>query len=266
MLEDTDQMILLTPAMFLMGSAGDECGRLDVEGPQHRVTIRAAFEVGKFPVTKDQFALFVAESGYQTGNLCRVWDGGDWEERDGSFRNPGFAQDGNHPAVCVSWDDAQAYANWLAQRTKRGYRLLTEAEWEYAARAGTTSPYWWGGSITPDHANYNASTIYGARGQLGSWRQRTVSVATFVANPWGLFQMHGNIWEWVQDCWERDYNGAPVDGRARQETAKCHLRVLRGGSWANGPRGLRAARRHAARPDLRRSDIGFRLARTPSVA
>src|SRR5262245_21947848 len=256
------EMVPLPPGTFTMGSRDGECGRLAVEGPQHTVTIAKPFAVSRFAVTVDQFALFAARSGHQPGERCRQWDGRDWKDKAGSFRNPGFEQTNNHPVVCVSWIDAQAYAFWHSQRTGHRYRLLTEAEWEYAARAGTTTPFWWGISLSPDQANYNATTTYGPSGRAGPWRQRTVPVDSFTPNPWGLYQMHGNVWEWVQDGWHQDYKGAPSDGSARQPAANCETRVLRGGSWLNGPRGLRSARRHGASPDFRRSDVGFRLAMT----
>jgi formylglycine-generating enzyme required for sulfatase activity len=254
-------MVAVPGGTFMMGSRDDENGRLFVEGPRHLVSIVESFALSKFPVTVAQFTAFVADSGYQPAQSCGQWDGKQWQEMPGSFRSPGFEQSDLHPAVCVSWDDAQAFAAWLARKNGHGYRLPTEAEWEYAARAGTTSPFWWGSSVTPDQANYNGGASYGPAGRTGPWLQRTVPVDSFKPNPWGLYQMHGNVWEWVEDCWSRGYDGAPVDGRARR-AANCEARVLRGGSWLNGPRGLRSARRHAACADFRRSDVGFRVART----
>jgi formylglycine-generating enzyme required for sulfatase activity len=256
------ETVRLSPGTFLMGSPEGESDRLAVEGPQHLVAIAKAFAVGKFAVTVEQFATFIADSGHPVSATCKQWNGTDWQEQAGSFRSPGFAQTGNHPAVCVSWEDAQAYACWLSARTGHHYRLLTEAEWEYAARSATVTPFWWGTSITPDQANYNAGTIYGPNGRSGDWRQHTVPVDSFKPNPWGLHQMNGNIWEWVEDCWSRGYHHAPTDGSARQAATRCEQRVLRGGSWLNGGRGLRCARRHAAHPQLRRSDVGFRIAKT----
>jgi formylglycine-generating enzyme required for sulfatase activity len=251
------ELVRLPPGQFLMGSPHDEVGRLDVEGPQHLVTIEGPFAIGRCPVTVDQFAAFVAESGYGAGTTCRQWTGADWEERPGSFRSPGFAQAGDHPAVCVSWEDAQAYVRWLSSRSGLPVRLPSEAEWEYAARAGTTTPYWWGSSIAPQQANFKASAT--GDGSSHQWPQQTLPVHNFEPNPWGIYQVHGNIWEWVEDGWSPSYAGAPHDGSARQE-ATSSKRGVRGGSWLNGPRGVRSARRHAAEPGLRRSDIGFRIA------
>jgi formylglycine-generating enzyme required for sulfatase activity len=255
------EMVMVSAGSFTMGSPSSEDGRLAVEGPQHVVAIAQPFAVGRFAVTVDQFAAFVAQSGRPTDVPCQHWSGEEWRERVGSFRNPGFDQDGDHPVVCVSWHDARSYAGWLSRNTGRPYRLLTEAEWEYAARAGTTTPFWWGTSIDPGQANYKQNPTDGAGEQRGDWLQRTVSVASFAANPWSLHQMHGNIWEWVEDGWHDSYAGAPTDGTAREATIDSK-RVLRGGSWINGPRGLRSARRHAASPNFRRSDVGFRLAMT----
>jgi formylglycine-generating enzyme required for sulfatase activity len=137
--------------------------------------------------------------------------------------SPGFAQSGKHPAVCVSWADAQGYAAWLSFRSGRRFRLLTEAEWEYAARAGSVTRYWWGESITPDQANYKIGD--GAAGR------RTVPVDCFDPNPWGLYQMHGNVWEWVEDCWSQNYAGASKNGEPRAGEWDCK-RVVRGGGMA----------------------------------
>lgn len=248
------ELVRLPPGQFLLGSPHDEDGRLDVEGPQHLVTIERPFAIGQCPVTVDQFAAFVADSGHAAATTCRQWTGADWKERPGSFRSPGFAQAGDHPAVCVSWEDAQAYVRWLSSRSGLPVRLPSEAEWEYAARAGTTTPYSWGTSIAPWQANFRAGEADG-----GHWRQHTVPVRSFAPNPWGIYQVHGNVWEWVEDGWNPSYADAPHNGSARQE-ATSSKRGVRGGSWLNGPRGVRSARRHAAEPGWRRSDIGFRIA------
>ena len=253
------ELVWLPPGQFLMGSADDEDGRLEVEGPQHLVTIQRPFAIGRFPVTVDQFAAFVAESGCDAGTTCRQWTGSDWEERSGSFTSPGFMQSGEHPAVCVSWEDAQAYAHWLSSRSGLQVSLPSEAEWEYAARAGTTTPYWWGISIAPRQANFKASTTGETDCAGRHWRQHTVPVRSFEPNPWGIYQVHGNVWEWVEDGWSPTYADAPHDGRALLK-GMSSKRVLRGGSWLNGPRGVRSARRHAAEPGFRRSDVGFRIA------
>jgi formylglycine-generating enzyme required for sulfatase activity len=257
----TPEMVRVTAGDFVMGSPGEEGGRLPVEGPQHRVSIAKAFALGKFAVTVDEFAAFVTISGYPGGTTCRQWTGTDFDERPGSFLAPGFVQHGRHPAVCVSWNDARAYAAWLSEATGRLFRLPSEAEWEYSARAGTTTPYPWGLFLAPDRANYNfAKTAPGVHSD--AWLPATVSVDSFAANRWGLHQMHGNVWEWVDDAWAASYESAPDDGSARPALRDGDARVLRGGSWLNGPHGLRSARRHAAPCDFRRSDTGFRLAET----
>lgn len=254
-------MVALRAGKFLMGSPSDEAGRLTVESPQHLVTIEKPFAIGKFAVTVDQFGAFVAETAYPVGTTCRQWSGAKWQEEPGSFRRPGFRQGGGHPAVCVSWEDAQSYVRWLSSKTAQQFRLPTEAEWEYAARAGTETPYWWGASISGHQANYNAGASADLDGNNHPWQQKTMPANSFEPNPWCLYQMHGNVWEWVEDCWRRDYGGDIPD----REGPEIYKRVLRGGSWMNGPRGLRSARRHAAEPGFRRSDVGFRVARTLEV-
>jgi formylglycine-generating enzyme required for sulfatase activity len=251
-------MVVVPAGSFTMGSPASEKERLDSEGPQHTVTIGKAFAVGKTHVTRDQFAAFVNETGYQANTTC--YSGGKW---DGSWRDPGFAQDGSHPVVCVRWDDANAYANWLAKKTGgKPYRLLTEAEFEYAARAGTTTPFWWGSSITPAQANYDGNSVYAGGGSKGEYRQRTIPAGSFESNPWGLYNLHGNAWQWTADCWHDNYDGAPADGSAWAADDCKISRVVRGGSWLNGPGSLRAAARF--RNPEGSVIIGFRLSRTLS--
>jgi formylglycine-generating enzyme required for sulfatase activity len=156
--------------------------------------------------------------------------------------------------------DAKEYVTWLSSKAGRVYRLLTEGEWEYAARAGTTTPFSTGRTITPDQANFDGNYTYGDSAK-GVYRLRTVEVGTFAANPFGLHDMHGNVWEWVEDCYQDSYAGASTDGSARAN-ATCSSRVLRGGSWDVIPRDLRSAYRHRNNPGGRLSYLGFRVART----
>lgn len=240
---DCPEMVVVPAGSFTMGSSASEQGRYhDNEGPQHAVTIRQQFAVGKFHVTRDQFAAFVNDSGHVVGT-CH---GGH------SWRDPGFTQEGSHPVVCVSREDATAYAAWLSQKTGRAYRLPSEAEFEYAARAGTTTPYWWGSAITHEQANYDGSG--------------TVPVGSFKPNPFGLYDVHGNAWEWMADCGHANYNGAPADGSA-WTTGDCSAHVCRGGSWANIPELLRAATRGNGTTVWPWEGIdGFRLARDAYVS
>jgi formylglycine-generating enzyme required for sulfatase activity len=180
-------------------------------------------------------------------------------ERRGAIR--GFAQDESHPVVGVSWHDANAFAAWLSNRSGRAYRLLTEAEWEYAARAGSTTPRWWGSTIT-SAANYDGRKVSGDSGAKGEFRRQTVAVGNFPANPWGLYQVYGNVWEWCEDVWHRDYNGAPADGSAWLEGGNADLRVVRGGSWCSYPGDLRSTSRDGFAPGLRQVELGFRVGRT----
>jgi formylglycine-generating enzyme required for sulfatase activity len=152
-----------------------------------------------------------------------------------SWHAPGFFQDDSHPVVCIKLDDAKAYAGWLVQITGKPYRLLSEAEREYVARAGTTTPFWWGSSITPAQANYDGRLVYKGGGSKGEWRKSTVPVGSFEANPWGLYNVHGNVWEWCEDFWHDNYSSAPLDGSAWLRAGDDSRRVIRGGSWYNGP-------------------------------
>jgi len=161
--------------------------------------------------------------------------------------------------VCVSWQDATAFIGWLSGKTGKTYRLLTEAEWEYVARAGTTTPFWWGSAISTSQANYDGSKTYGS-GPKGEYRGKTVPVDSFAANPWGLYNVHGNVWEWVQDCWLENYNGAPSNAAART-IGDCSHHVVRGGSWYSEPANVRSALRFKDSTVDRYDDVGFRLAR-----
>jgi hypothetical protein len=155
---DCPEMVVVPAGSFTMGSPGIEKDRDKDEGPQHVVTISRPFAVGRLDVTVNQFRVFATETQYSAHSGC------DW-------RNPRFKQDSSHPVVCISWDDASAYTNWLAQKTGRPYRLLSEAEWEYAARAETSTPFWWGSSITPAQANYDGNYVYAGGGSKGEYRK-----------------------------------------------------------------------------------------------
>jgi carboxyl-terminal processing protease len=264
---DCDQcpeMVVVPAGSFMMGSPENEAERESLlkgsETPQHRVTIDRPFAVSRFTVMRDQFQIFVDKTGHSVGDKCWTYEKDKWEERGGrSFRNPGFAQDGSHPVVCVNWEDANAYVTWLSSITGRTYRLLTEAQREYAARAGTTTPFWWGVSISGSEANYDASYTYGG-GPKGKWWKKTLPANSFTPNPWGFYNVHGNVWDWVQDCWNAGYDGAPTDGTA-WATGECARRVVRGGSWFNIPRVLRSAFREAYFAVNRYSIVGFRVGR-----
>ena len=259
-------MAVLPAGKFTMGSPENEPEREDwkkgTESPRHEVTIPRPFAIGRFAVTRGEFAAFVSATGHKTDGGAYVWTAEEVKlDAKKSWRDPGFAQDDSHPVVCVNWNDARAYISWLNDKAPgKPYRLLSEAEWEYACRAGTSTPFWWGSSITPEQANYDGNYTYNG-GSKGAYRQKTVPVDSFAPNPWGLYQMHGNVWEWCEDCWNDSYKDAPVDGSART-TGDCAFRVLRGGSWDNVPGNLRAAFRVRYIPGNRSDVRGFRLART----
>ena len=257
-----EEMVVISAGKFRMGSPKKEKMRSDDEGPRHRVTISESFAVGKHEVTRGQYAVFAGLTGHSPSGGCWIYDGSEWKESDThSWREPGFVQGEDAPVVCVSWEDAQAFVRWLSSETGQDYRLLTESEWEYAARAGTKGPFHFGSTISTDQANYNGNYTYG-NGREGVYRQRTVAVGSFPSNKFGLHDMHGNVWEWVEDCWHDDYNGAPTDGSAWTSGGNCNRRVLRGGSWLSKPRYLRAAYRGRNVTGLRLNIYGFRVART----
>ena len=244
------ELVVVPSGSFRMGSPGSEEGRGDDEGPVHRVEFARPFAVGVKEVTRGEFARFVSSTGRSMGNSCWVREDREWKERSGRhWRNPGFGQTDVHPAVCVDWNDAKSYVRWLSRETSKEYRLLSESEWEYVARAGTRGQYHFGSRLSPSQANYG-------RNEGG-----TVPVGSYSSNAWGLHDVHGNVTEWVEDCWNGSYVGAPSDGRA-WESGDCGRRVLRGGSWGSGPGYLRSAYRKRISTGDRISYVGFRVART----
>ena len=262
------EMVVVPAGEFEMGSPWSEEGRFDDEGPVHYVRIGYRLAVGRYEVTRGEFARFVSATGRETGSSCRVHDAdaGEWEDRSGaSWRSPGYSQGADHPVVCVSWDDAVAYARWLSREAGREYRLLSESEWEYAARAGTLTARYWGEGASGKCEYANAA----AAETSFNWRDKSCSdghahtapVGSFGANGWKLHDMLGNVWEWTQDCWNDGYDGAPADGGA-WKTGECSRRVLRGGSWDFGLWFVRAALRGGYDSDSRSSILGFRVART----
>jgi formylglycine-generating enzyme required for sulfatase activity len=207
------EMVVIPAGIFLMGSPENE-GSHDDDEHQHSVEIKQNFAIGKTEVTVGQFRRFVEATSYRTeaeaAGGCYAWNGKAWQQdADKNWLNPGFKQDDQHPVVCVSWNDALEYTKWLSKQTSQKYRLPTEAEWEYAARAGTPTPFSFGATISTEQANYDGNYTYGG-GQKGVYRQKTVQVGQFLANAWGLHDMHGNVWEWTCSEYDKDYGGAEL--------------------------------------------------------
>jgi formylglycine-generating enzyme required for sulfatase activity len=265
------EMVVVPAGEFMMGSPPDEPGRDADEGPQHEVTIPRPFAVGKYEVTRSEFAAFVDASGHGPSGGCFVYTNGEWQEDSGkNWRDPGYEQSDQHPVTCVSWEDAQAYVRWLGGEAGKDYRLLSEAEWEYAARAESKMARFWGNdaNLACNFANVHDDTSKRVNGF--PWENHTcddgfahtASVGSFDANDLGLHDMLGNVWEWSEDCWHSNYDDAPRDGSAWTTGGDCRRRVLRGGSWVNSPGFVRSADRSGYYPDDRYFDNGFRVART----
>lgn len=255
------EMVVIPAGSFAMGSPEDEPGRTGDEGPQHRVTIARKLAVAKYPATRGEFARFVQESGYRAGPGCLIQRSGVWiDDRKADWRHPGFRQTESDPVVCMSIDDGIAYAQWLSQKTGHRYSLLSEAEWEYAARGRSPTAYPWGAEASHDHANWGADRCCSPdAGGKDHWLF-TSPAGSFPPNAFGLYDMHGNAWEWTEDCWHRNYEGAPSDGSAWL-TGSCIDRVLRGGSWNCSPSTMRSAAREVHDASGRYSVVGFRVAR-----
>lgn len=223
-------MVVIPGGEFLMGSNA----RAD-EQPQHKVTFRQAFAAGKYPVTFAEWDAAVAQGGIPFKPEDEGWGRG------------------RRPVINVSWNEAQAYVRWLSERTRQPYRLLSEAEWEYVCRARTTTAYFFGDSISNTQAQFLENNGASAGG--------TIEVGSFPANAFGLYDLHGNVWEWCDDCWNNDYNGAPSDGTAWMSGVS-NFHVLRGGSWDNDRLWLRSTRRWGYNDKFHNRNLGFRVART----
>jgi formylglycine-generating enzyme required for sulfatase activity len=273
------EMVVVQPGKFTMGApAGEEerenwpKERRGHAVPQHLVTIQHKLAIAEFDVTRDEYAQFVAGTNRPEPDSCVTLDAsGNFVTTKGNWRSPGFPQTGRDPVVCVSWDDAQAYVAWLSAKAGHVYRLPTEAEWEYAARAGTT---------TARYGSDNATEVcrYTNIGDLDYSKQHpddsgvnracrdgyafTSPVESFPPNQFGLYDMLGNVMNWTEDCSNANYSGAPTDGTAWQ-SGDCGRRVVRGGSWDMDLSGARAAnRRIGIPPSYRNTTLGFRVART----
>ena len=263
------EMVVIPAGEFTMGSSASEMGRYADEGPLRRVVV-GSFALGRREVTWLEYAAFVTATGRGSGDGCfEPIDDELLMNPEMSWREPGFAQHEGHPVVCVTWDDAQAYAAWLSEKTGKSYRLPSESEWEYAARAGTTAARYWGAG-SDAQCKYANGADAAAKSRFNEWTVarcddgaiQTALAGSYKANGFGLFDMLGNVAEWVEDCWHDDYSGAPSDGTAWTVGGDCRVRVLRGGSWGSDPPLLRSAARGRAITEFGESVIGFRMART----
>jgi formylglycine-generating enzyme required for sulfatase activity len=275
------EMVVVPAGNFLLGTSSDEpeVDRDRGEAPPLPVSMTRAYAIGKYEVKVAEFRVFADATQYPTQGDCRIASGGAWVRlADRSWRNPGFEkpQADDEPVVCVSWDDAKAYVDWLARTTGKAYRLPSETEWEYAARGGTTSPRYFGNrdstedvvlSVACDYANvFDASSVAELafpfpNARCSDGRTHTAPAGSYKPNAFDLFDMIGNVREWLQDCYTASYRGRPPDGRAWEWAGGCELRGVRGGSWATRPAESRAAARGAELQGLRQSDLGFRVVR-----
>ncbi len=251
------EMVNIPAGSFMMGSEKGESN----EKPVHRVEV-SAFAMGKYEVTRKEFRQFVEVTGYkaeaETGGSCSGWTGHHWElKAEFTWRDVGFLQEETHPVVCVSWNDAVAYTKWLSKETGKTYRLPTEAEWEYAARAGTTTKYWWGNTASHEYANYGKDECCSDSGLAqgkDQW-EFTAPVGSFGPNPFGLHDTAGNVWEWTCSRYEYKYDGNEL----KCDIANKERQVLRGGYWNSEPGWVRAATRYGNDLTDRGPGMGVRV-------
>lgn len=277
------RMVALPAGSFVMGSPPDDPERHKSEGPQRRASV-AAFAIGETEVTRGQFAAFVAATNRRMPDGCDTHgDGMDTTsdlDATASWRNPRFAQTDEHPVVCLTWQDTVEYTVWLSKKTGQRYRLPSNAEWEYAARAGTTTLHFWGNDADQGcpFANGGDAALVRALPPFAMATQRdleagyrearivgcddgngfTAAVRSYRPNAFGLYDVSGNVWEWVADCHE-PYGASPPP--APSPAGTCAARNVRGGSWDDWPIELRSADKHKSPPETRRNDQGFRVAR-----
>ena len=235
------EMVRIPSGRFWMGSPESELERLDREGPQHKVDV-PSFYLGKYPVTQRQW---LAVSLLDDVDIALKPD-------------PSSFKGADRPVEQVSWYEAVEFCQRLSRHTGRDYRLPSEAEWEYACRAGTTTPFYYGSTLSSDLANYDANHVY-SNEVKGTYRKQTTDVGSFPVNDFGLHDMHGNVWEWCHDCWHRNYKGAPIDGSAWINKWNIAKRIIRGGSWAFYPRFCRSAYRRYSLFYVANFTVGFRV-------
>ena len=273
---DCPEMIVVPAGTFRIGSPANEAGRGNDEGPQKNVQIAQPFAVGRYEITRRQYDAFLRATDRPVSGGC-VTDrrkSGTWApDAETNFRDPGYSQTGNHPAACVTWYDAEAYVAWLNSKAGGGYRLLTEAEWEYAARAGSSASYPWG-SKAEDGCRYMNGfdrSIVAVKGDLYKGEPvsfancsdgyvNTAPVGSYKPNAFGIYDMIGNLGEWVEDCATQSYDSLEPDGTAKD--GDCGKRLVRGGSWGTQPRQVRSAERIRYSPDAVDDSIGIRVAKT----
>ncbi len=269
------QMVVVPAGSFTIGSPPDEPGREPDEGPQRRIMLAEPFAVSRFEITRGEYEAFVraTDRPLRRGCLTDRAKLGEWAPHpDTTLRDPGFPQQDNHPALCVSWDDAQAYVAWLNARTDGGYRLLSEAEWEYVARAGTTTAFPWGAGADTGcaDANLGDATMHGRYAKvlddypLAACRDgalNTAPVGSYRANGFGLYDLIANAGEWVDDCVTTSYDRLPADGSA-DRTGDCSRRIVRGGSWGSQIKDTRVANRTRYPASHVDDSIGIRVAKT----
>jgi formylglycine-generating enzyme required for sulfatase activity len=278
---DCPAMVRIKAGAFMMGSTEAEAARENMdamlasdERPAHVVTVRREFMLAQYAVTRGEFAAFVTETGYEPHRGCNVHHGEQWfYDEKLSWRDPGFAQTDQHPVVCVDYEAAQRYVQWLSRKAGKTYRLPSEAEWEYSARAGTTTARFWGDGREDACQFANVSDFDWAEAlewdkarkdkvfQCSDRFAATAPVGSFRPNAFGLYDMLGNVWQWNEDCFHTTYRGAPKDGSA-WTSGDCRFRTVHGGSWYSTPYAVRAAHRCAMELDSRYYHIGFRVARS----
>jgi formylglycine-generating enzyme required for sulfatase activity len=274
---DCPELVPIPGGRFVMGAApgeeererlAEEFGHRSV--PQREIEVPAFF-AGRFEITRSQYRAFAEATGRSAGDGCFVWSQGGFElQPDKSWRAPSYPQTDAHPVVCVSWNDAQAYLSWLSRKSGRSYRLLSEAEWEYAARAGSASARFWGDDAEASCRYANGADLTARRRVPGTIIQDhvrcddghayTAPVGSYAPNAFGLHDMLGNAWEWTQDCWNPDYTDAAPDAAAAA-SGECAMRVVRGGFWDDSPTALRAAYRVGSPTTVRVYGRGFRVVR-----
>ena len=267
---DCPEMVVVGAGSFTMGFDGG-VSEVRYDGPPREVTIENAFAIGRYELTQAQYRAFVEDTGHVSGTDCRAFDGTNWAKRPGKdWTDPGYGRPplDNDPVACVSWHDSKAYVAWLAEQTGQPYRLPTESEWEYAARAGTDTIFIWGDDQEAgcEYANYLDQSA-----SQGVFRFNLVAcndghplvapVGSLKPNAFGLYDTTGNLWEWLEDCYLVPYDVQPTDGSAYQVEGQCAQRAVRGGSWHAPPTWQRTSFRGRDEEELVTQGFGFRIVR-----